>query len=96
MRTSTVRVPGSSSTGRAATAWAPVGVGKKRRRRNSTVPDVEATDEGATSFSVTRSASPGRARVGETRTVGSRGGPGSAERAGHPSVAAAPIARILK
>jgi hypothetical protein len=113
MRTSTARVPGATSTGRAAIAWAQVGVGKKRSRRAGTaeaeavpdagatatttmVPDVEVAEEGGTPSSVTRSASPGRAREGETRTVGACDGTVSAGSAIEPRKAPAAIARILK
>jgi hypothetical protein len=57
---------------------------------------VEEAEDGETSFSVTRSASPGRARAGETRTVGVCDGPGSVGNAGGPSRAMAATARILK
>jgi len=62
----------------------------------STVPDVEEAEEGETSVTVTRSASPGRARPGETRTVGVFDGPGSVGNAGATSEATAATARILK
>ncbi len=70
-RTSMVRVPGASSTGRAAMAWAPAGEGKKRRARPETVPETvpdnpPATGKG-TPGRVTTRASPGRARGGSTR-----------------------------
>jgi hypothetical protein len=82
-----------------------VGIGKKRRRRagvapgapaRRTVPDVEEAEEGKTSVTVTRSASPGRARAGETRTVGVCDGPGSVGNAGVARKATAATARILK
>ncbi len=60
------------------------------------VPDDVPIEEGGTPSTVTSTASPGRARTGETRTEGAPRGPGSAESTGGAWSAATATTRILK